>query len=161
MAFLDLLTAEFVRLSWGQLLVSLYVNPKSIFMTLSPSLYPIPMAITPKGDGWPTAIYYLYVVVPGHTTQETETSPLASTSRGPILSWVIFGLKRSAMSKICGHRLCQVIFSLQGSGQPSFSPFGSGKFFNLTQDCTFRFLLLCTLYIEVERAKVRAAGRVS
>jgi len=44
--FLGLPTAEYVRLSWGQLLVNLYINPKSIFMTLSPSLNPISMIIT-------------------------------------------------------------------------------------------------------------------
>jgi len=43
---LSLPTAESVQLRWGQLLVNLYINPKLIFMTLSPSIYPISMALT-------------------------------------------------------------------------------------------------------------------
>jgi len=36
--FLGLPTAEFLRLRSGQLLINLYINPKLIFMTLSPSI---------------------------------------------------------------------------------------------------------------------------
>jgi len=36
-------TAESVRLGWGQLLIILYVTPKLVFMTLSPSIYLIHM----------------------------------------------------------------------------------------------------------------------
>jgi len=36
-------TAESGHLSWGQLLVNPYISPKLIFMTLSPSMYPISM----------------------------------------------------------------------------------------------------------------------
>jgi len=32
-------TTESVRLRWGQVLVNLYVNPKLVFMTLSPFIY--------------------------------------------------------------------------------------------------------------------------
>jgi len=41
-------TIESVCVKWGQLLVNLYINPKLIFMALSPSIYPISMALT-----WP------------------------------------------------------------------------------------------------------------
>jgi len=36
--------AESVRLRWDQVLVNLYINPKLIFMTLSPSIYLISAA---------------------------------------------------------------------------------------------------------------------
>jgi len=42
-AFLGIPTAESVRLCHGHLLVNLYITPKSIFMTLSPSIYLISM----------------------------------------------------------------------------------------------------------------------
>jgi len=43
---LGLPTAELVRLRWGRLLVNLYINLKSIFMTLSLPIYLISMALT-------------------------------------------------------------------------------------------------------------------
>jgi len=42
---LGLPTPESVWLRWGKLLVNLYLNPKLIFMTLSPSIYPIDVKV--------------------------------------------------------------------------------------------------------------------